>query len=97
MLQIADEVVFDIEVAFVDRRDEGEQIHILQDRALVVVDNDSGRIAIGQAGDAAPRPAIRDLFDGEIELVTGDEIDQWRCIEASGRIDGDFGADQSDL
>ena len=97
MLQVSDEVVVDIEVAFVDGRDERQQVHVLQDRALVIVDDDSGRIAVGQAGDLTPRPLVRHLLDGEVELVAGDEIDQRRCLQAAGGIDRDLGADQTDL
>ena len=55
MLQVADEIILDVEVALIDRRDERQAVHVLQDRALVVVDDDARRIAVGQAGDVGPR------------------------------------------
>ena len=39
VFQIADEIVLDCEVALVDRRDEGQRIHVLQDRPVGVVDD----------------------------------------------------------
>ena len=97
MPQIADEIIVDIEIAFVDRRDERQEVHIFQDRALVVVNDDAGRIAIGQAGDLAPGPVFRHLLDGEIELVARDKIDRRRCLQAAVGIDRDLGADKSGL
>ena len=41
MPQIADEIIVDVEIAFVDRRDERQEIHIFQDRALVIVNDDA--------------------------------------------------------
>ena len=39
MLQIADEIILDPEVALVDLGDERQLVHVLEDRALPVVDD----------------------------------------------------------
>ena len=97
MPQIADKIIVDIEIAFIDRRDKRQVVHIFQDRALVVMNNDPGRISIRQAGDLAPGPVFRHLLDGEIELVARDKIDRRRCFQAAVGIDRDLGADEPDL
>jgi hypothetical protein len=38
------------------------------------VNDDALRVAIGKPLDSAPRPAVGDLFDGEVEFVAGDEM-----------------------
>ena len=49
--QIADEVVLDPQVALVDLGDERQLVHVLEDRAVVVVDDRAGAVAIGDAVD----------------------------------------------
>ena len=95
--QIADEIVLDLEIALVDRRDERQLVHVVQDGALGVVDDAAVALAIRQAGDAAEVAALRHLLDGEIELVAGDEIELLAGRKRARGIDRDLGADHADL
>src|SRR3954454_13266003 len=80
VLQIADEIVFDDEVTLVDRCDEGQCVHVLEDRAVLVVHDGTVGIAPGQPGNAGEIAALGHVLDGEIELVAGDEIDGCRRL-----------------
>ena len=95
MLEIADEIILDLQVAFVHRRDERQFVHVLQDRARRVVPDCAGGIAIGEAGDCVPAAPFGDFLDGEVELVAGDKIDRRRALEARLRLDRDLGADEA--
>ena len=68
MHQVADEVVLDAQVALVDIGHEWQLVHVLQDRAILVVHDATGAIAVGDAVDAAIA-ALGDLLAGEVELV----------------------------
>ena len=97
MLEIAAEIILDHEVALVDRCDEGQRIHVLEDRALVVVHDGAVAPTPRQAGDAREIAAFGDLLDGEIKLVACHEIDRVRSLQALLWLDRDLGADQTDL
>ena len=97
MLEIADEIILDFQVALVDRRDERQVVHVLDDGARRVVADRAIGVAIGQPGDGAEFPAFGDFPDGEIEFVAGDEIDRGRAFEARLRLDRDLGADEADF
>ncbi len=97
VLQIADEVVFNPQIALVDFGDEGQLIHLFQDRPIAVVGYDAVRAAKAQTVYCIVRPAFRDLFDRKIEFLAGDKIDGRRSPEAVFRLDRNLGADKSDL
>jgi len=97
MLQIADEVILDPEIALIDFGDEGQLIHVLEDRALAIVTDGAARVAIAEAVDAVPGAAVGNLLDGEIEFVAADEVERARRFEAFPRLDRDLGADEADL
>ena len=78
MLEIAAEVILDLEVALVDRRNKRQRVHVFEDGAGLVVDDAPGGVAIRQPEDPLPRESLGYLLDGEIELVAGDEIDRLR-------------------
>src|SRR5262249_14602263 len=54
------------------------------------------RRAVGEPRDAAQLAAFRHFLDGEIEFVSGDEIDRVTRPQAALRVDRDLGADESD-
>ena len=60
--QVADEIVFDAQVALVDLGDEGKLVHVLQDRAILVVHDPAGAVAIGDAVHRGPVAALGDLL-----------------------------------
>src|SRR5262249_1760835 len=97
VLEIADEIILDSQVAFIDRSHERQFVHVLEDRARPIVPDDAVTLAIGQAVDGTPIAALGDLLDGKVELVTGDEIDGWRAFQTALRLDCDFGADEPRL
>src|SRR6202035_1565028 len=75
VLEIADEIIPDRQIALIDRRDETQFVHIFKNGPRRIVPQRAGGIAIGQSRDHAPIALAGDLLDGEIELVAGDEID----------------------
>src|SRR5690349_20480884 len=80
VLQIADEVILDLEVALVDLADEGQLVHVLEDGALGIVHDGAGIIAIAEAVDAVEAAPLGDFLDGEVELVAADEIERRRSL-----------------
>ena len=97
MLQIADEVILDPQVALVDLGDEGQLVHVLEHRALPVVHDRAVGAAIAEPVDVGERAALGDFLDREVEFLAGDEVDRARPGEAGFRLDRDLGADQADL
>ena len=95
--QITAEIILDGEIALVDRRDERQFVHVVQDRPLLVVDDAARGVAVGQPLDAGEVAAFGHLLDGEIELVAADEVELFAGLQAAGRIDRDLGADHADL
>ncbi len=96
MLEIADEIILDPEIALVDFGDERQLIHVFKDRALAVMHDSAARVAIAQTVDPIPGAAFGDFLDREIELVAADEVDGGRGFETLARLDRDLGADESD-
>ena len=93
VLEIADEVVFDLEVALVDGRDERQKIHVFEHGPLGVADDDAGLVAPSQTGYGREVPSLRDLFDGEVEFVARDKIHDRRGFEALVALDRHLCAD----
>ncbi len=91
------EIILDHEIALVDRRDEGQVVHVLQHRAVLVVHDNAVGVAPRQAGDAGEATPLGNFFDGEIELVAGDEIDRGRGFQTRLRLDRDLRPDHADL
>src|ERR1700674_5275035 len=75
VLEVAAEIVLDDKVAFVHWGYEWKCVHVLEDRAIGIVDNDAILIAIREADDFAEVPSIRHLLDRVIEFVAGYELD----------------------
>ena len=77
MLEIADEIVLDLQVALVDRRDEGQRVHVLEDRPRPRC---GGWRRRRRASDSPTMSvqilAVGDFLDGEIEFIAGDEIER---------------------
>jgi hypothetical protein len=97
VLQVADKVVLDLEVALVDGRNEGQPIHVLDHRARRVVNDAAVRRPIAQSHDFGVRPVLRDLDAGVVEFLAAAPIDGRRAGQGAGGIDSHFGADHADL
>ena len=97
MLEIADEVVLDLEIALVHRRDERQLVHVGQRRPRRGFLDVAIIVAVAEAGDLGEVLALCDVADREIVVLGGDEIDRLGLLDAPLRIDGDVGANQSDL
>ncbi len=96
VLQVADEVVVDLQVALVDRRHEGQLVHVLDHRALPVVFERAVRQAVGQAQDVLERLARGHVLAGVVELLAADEVDGLARAQRAARIDRGLGADHAD-
>ena len=55
--------------------DEGELVHVFEDRAVGGVHGLARRVAEGEAGDFGEGATFGDFLDGEVELLAGHEID----------------------
>ena len=97
MLQIAAEIVLDREVALVDRRHPGKRVHVVENLAVLVMNDGAFGVAVRKALDVAPGHAVGDFLDGEIEFIAGDEIDRASRDEALFGLDRDLGADEADF
>ena len=97
VLQIADEVVLDLQVALIDRRHPRQAVHVVQDRPVRVVDDRALGVAVGETVDRGPGLVLGHVQTREIELVAGDEVDHRRLLHRALRVDGDLGPDQADL
>ncbi len=75
MLEVADRVVLDREVARVHVHHARQRVEVRDQRALRVV-NDRAIAPERQAVDLRERPALRHVAAGEIELLAADEIDR---------------------
>src|SRR5262249_3747529 len=96
VLEVAAEIILDDQVALVDRRDERELVHILEDGAILVVHHATVSSPIAEPGDSAEPSAFRQLLDGEIQLVAGNEIDVATRLQAVLRVDRDLRPDETD-
>jgi hypothetical protein len=85
MLEIADEVVADRQIALVDRRDERQIVHVLDHGPRRVVDDGSG-MTMREALDDGQRQPVGDLFAGVVEFFPTDKIHGGRGIQRSFRI-----------
>ena len=81
MLQIAAEISVNIQVALVDRRDEGQVVHVFQDRPVRRVLDLAVGVAEGEAEDRLPIPPVGHFLDGEVEFIARGEIDDRRGFE----------------
>ena len=94
--QVADEIVFHPQMLGIDLGDEGQLVHVVQDRAVFVLDQRAAGVTVHDAVDFGERLALGDFLDGEVELIAGDEIDGFRAGERFFRLHGDLGADEAD-
>ncbi len=97
MLEVPDEVLLHLQVPLVDRGDPGKVVHLLEDRAVLVVDHDALLVAPAEALDFGPGRVVGDFLDGEVELVARDEVDDGRLDHAAVRLHRHLGADQPGL
>ena len=54
-------------------------------------------VAVDEPGNGVPVAAFGDITDGEVVVLAGDEIDRVGLFKFGARIDGNVGADQTDL
>ena len=97
MLQIAAEIVLDLEIALVDGSHPGKRVHGLENFAVLVVNDDAFFVSVGEPFDFTPGPIVGDLLDGEVEFVTRDEVDSPPCDEALLGFDRDFCTDHANF
>ena len=75
VLEIAAEIFLDVEIALIDRRHERQRVHVFEDLAIGVVDDDAVGDCDRRGLRSCPVASVGDLLDGEVELVAGDEVD----------------------
>ena len=75
MFEVAAEIPLDRQVALVDRRYPGKLVHVVENLAVLVMNDGALGIPVRKPLDVAPGDAVGDVLDGEVELIAGDEID----------------------
>src|SRR3990167_2767215 len=94
MQQIANEVVADGKVALIDVHDKGQRVHVLEGWPVGRMANMS-IVSVAEAEDRAERPAMRNLPDGEVEFIAGDELDGLRRTQGTLRIHRHVSSDEA--
>ena len=89
VLQVADEIFFDIEIAMVDGEDAGHGIPVVDQFALGIVVDLAVGVAPAEACDIGQGLVLREIEAGVIEFVTANEIDDRRFVHGLGGQDGD--------
>ena len=95
MFQVADEIIFDDEITFVDIDDRREVIHV-HDEWPLAVPHGGAVFLIRDPAHFRQWFAFGDFLDGVIELTPGDKIERARGEYAALRIDRDVRADHAD-
>jgi len=97
MLEIAAEISLNIQVTLVDRRDEGQVVHVFEDRTVRRVLDLAVGVPAGEAKYGLPVPAVGDFLDGEIKFIARGEIHDRRGFQGFFGVDRRLGADQPDF
>ena len=86
------------QVALVDLGHERQLVHVLEHRAVLVVHDLAGRVALGNAVDRGEVAALGDFLDGEVEFVARRRSRSARGLaRLSVRLHRHLGADEADL
>src|ERR1700692_967718 len=71
MFQVTDEIVFDLQVALVNGRDERQLVHVLENRPGFIVHDPAIGLTKAQAGNRGQRQAPGDVTAGKDEHLAG--------------------------
>src|SRR6516164_6041940 len=63
VLQIADKIVLDPQVALVDLTDEGQLVHVFEDCTIAIVGYSAAAVAPAQPVDRSEGPTVGNLLD----------------------------------
>src|ERR1700674_5389973 len=83
MYKVTDEIVFDLQVALINGRDERQLVHVLENRPGFVVHDAAIGLAKAQARNGCKRQTLCDVAAGEVEFLAAHEID---CLARRERI-----------
>ena len=97
VLEIADEVIFDLEVALIDIGYKRQVVHIGKDLAFLVVDDHAILVAVGNAVDGGEIHALGNILDGKVKFIARDEINRCALQQAFFRLHRDLGANHADF
>src|SRR5581483_3488508 len=97
VLEVADEVVLDLEIALVDVEHARERVHVVDELALAVVVDLAVLVAPREPVHVGEIAALSDLGDRVVELLAADEVDRLRGEDRLLRHDGDVRAAEADL
>ena len=97
MLQIADKILLPVQITLIHLRDEGQLVHILQHRAVLIMHDHAGIIPPAQPLDGREVHPRRHILDGEIKLIARHPIHHRRITQGFLRLHRHLGADQPHL
>ena len=97
MLEVADEILFDLEVALVNVGDPRERVHVGNHLALGVVLNLPFAVLVGNALHGREVAAFGDFLAGEVELLARDPVNGPRGLERLGGQHHRVRADEANL
>ena len=81
MQQIADEIFFNLQIAFIDVRDPRERVHVLDHFALGIVDDLAVLVFVGKPGDAREVAVFGDFLAGEIKFLAAHPVNRRRRLQ----------------
>ena len=92
-----DVVAGHVHVALVDLGRPRHGVEVFNLGAVGIVLDDAGLVLVADAEDVGQWGAVRELYDGEVELAAANEIDRWALVEGAVGVGGDRGANEADL
>ena len=97
MQQVADEILFDLQVALIDIRHPRQRVHVLNHLALGVVFDFPVAVFVRQTGDGGKVAAFGDFLAGEIEFLAPNPVNRRRGLERFRRQHHRMRADEADF
>jgi len=97
MLQVADEIFFDLQVALVDVRHPRQLVHVRDHLALGVVLDLAVLVPVGKPGDAGKLAALGDFLAGVVKFLAADPVDGLGRFQGLGGQHHGVRADEADL
>ena len=97
MQQVADEIFFDLQIAFIDVRHPRQRVHVRNHFALGIVFDFAVLVLVGQAGDGRKVAVFGDFLAGEIKFLAAHPVNRGRRLERFRRQHHRVRADEADF
>ena len=97
MQQISDKVILNSQIALIDRRNERQLVHVLDDRSRRIVHDAAIGSAVGEPRDAFEGPAFGNFLACVIKLLPAGEIYCLRGLQRAARVNHRLCTDHPNL